>query len=195
MRRRGVSAAPLTRRIEMRFRKVIVIAVALAVLPLGGVFARGAGGFTWGEQYFEAELSNVDLGARITGVYGYSVTWGGQRYGGFAMAIHSDTTMPALEGGFVGAIAGQEGRMGPLMAAVTLWTGFGGMNVPPMYQVPGSLALVAELNVELGFGFLPGVMVTGYAGMQAIVPVSLDQGVIGNAMYTPVLGMRVAWGS
>ena len=179
----------------MRFRKIVAVALALAVLPLAGASARGAGGFTWGQQYFDTQLSNADLGASTTGVYGYSVSWGGQRYGGFAMAVHSDATSPALDGGFVGAIAGQEFRMGPFLTAVTLWSGFGGTNITPLYSLPGTIALFGELSFEAGFGFLPGVMVTGYAGMQAIAPLLPGQGIIGAAIYTPVMGVRVAWGS
>ena len=179
----------------MLFRKIVVLALALAVLPLAGAFARGAGGFTWGEQYFMTPYSNADLGARTTGVYGYSISRGGQRYGGFAMAIHSDEVVPTLDGGFVGAIAGQEMRMGSLMAAVNLWTGFGGTNMHPLYDVPGSFALFAELSVEVGLAFFPGVMLTGYAGLQAMAPILADQGIFDTVLYTPVLGFRVAWGS
>jgi hypothetical protein len=175
----------------MRYRRIAAVALALAVLPLGGAFARGAGGFTLGQQYFDAQLSNKDLGASTTGVYGYNVTWGGQRYGGFAMALESDE----LKGGFVGAIAGQEFRMGPFVTAMTLWSGFGGTDVTPLYSHPGTFALFGELSVEAGFGFLPGVMVTGYAGMQVIAAVLPDQGIISNAIYTPVMGVRIAWGS
>ena len=178
----------------MPFKRIVALALALAVLPLAGAFARGAGGFTWGEQYFDTALSNADLNARTTGVYGYTVTWGGQRYGGFAMTIHSDTTVPVLEGGFIGAIAGQEMRTGPFMTAVTLWSGIGAINTP-VYQRPGSFALIGELSLEVGLAFLPGVMVTGYAGMQAMVAVVPDQAILTDAMYTPVLGVRVAWGS
>jgi hypothetical protein len=175
----------------MRFGRIAALSLALVVLPLAGAFARGAGGFTWGQQYFDPGLSNADLGASTTGVFGYNVTWGGQRYGGFAMAIHAD----ALDGGFVGAIAGQEFRMGPFTTAMTLWTGFGGTNVTPLYTLPGTFALFGELSFEAGFGFLPGVMVTGYAGMQVMAAVLPDQAIISNAVYTPVLGVRIAWGS
>ncbi len=178
----------------MRSSKIVALVLALCLLPLAGAFARAAGGFTWGEQYGATGPSNVDLGASTVGVYGYDITWGGQRYGGFAMALHSNATQPALEAGFIGGLAGQEMRIGPLVAAVTLWSGFGGMNSAPLDALPGTLALFGEVSLELGFGFLPGVLVTGYAGMQVIAPVLFDQGTIGTPMYTPVLGVRVAWG-
>ncbi len=179
----------------MQFRKIVALALALAVLPLAGAFARGAGGFTWGEQYAMDPFSNVDLGITTTGVYGYSVSHGGQRIGGFAVALHSDAAVPALDGGFVGAIAGQETRLGSLMTAVSLWTGFGASNFGASSRIPETLSLFAELTVEAGLAFVPGVIVTGYAGMQAVAPVLLDQGTIGEPTYTPVIGLRVAWGS
>jgi hypothetical protein len=179
----------------MRFKKVVIVALALSVLPLAGAFARGAGGFTWGEQYFDQSLSNINLGTSDNGVYGYSTTYGGQRIGGFALAMHSDAIAPAFNAGFIGAIGGQEVRIGPFMGAVTAWTGFGGMNTNPLYQGPAAFALFGELNVEAGFGFLPGVMLTCYAGLQAVAQVFPEQAFIQNTIYTPVMGMRIAWGS
>jgi len=167
----------------------------LALVPLAGAAARGVGGFTWGQQYFDADLSNVNLAVETNGVYGYTVTWGGQRYGGFVLAAHSGITVPELHGGFVGGIAGQEARLGPVVLAVTAWTGFGGMNLDPLTGRDGSFSLFGELTLEAGFGFLPGVQVTGYAGLQAIAPVLPGPSLIQGAVYTPVFGMRVAWGS
>jgi hypothetical protein len=178
----------------MRFGKIVVVALLLTVLPLVGVFAHGAGGFTWGQQYPYGVFSNVDLSASTIGVYGYNSTWGGQRYGGFAMAIHSDETLPAFKGGFIGAVAGQEMRIGPVVAAVNLWSGFGGLSLDPLFGNQGVFALFGELTIEVGFAILPGVLVTGYAGLQAIAPVLADHAFIDSAMYTPVLGMRFAWG-
>jgi hypothetical protein len=179
----------------MRFKKVVIFVIALGVLPLVGAFARGAGGFTWGEQYFDQGLSNINLGTSYNGVYGYSTTYGGQRIGGFAMAMHSDAIAPAFNAGFIGGIAGQEVRVGPFMAAVTAWTGVGGMTTNPLSHGPAAFALFGELNVEAGFGFLPGVMLTCYAGLQAVAQVFPEQAIIQNAIYTPVMGMRIAWGS
>ena len=179
----------------MNMGRIFVVAAALLVLPLLGAFARGAGGFTWGEQYFDAQFSSYDLQTSYAGVYGYSVNYGGQRIGGFAMSIHSAMTDPVLNGGFVGAITGQEMRTGPFVAAVNLWAGFGGMSGSASLGLPGSLALFGELNLELGMGFIPGVMLTGYAGMQAVTGVSPEQPLFSSVMYTPVFGLRIAWGS
>jgi hypothetical protein len=179
----------------MRFKKVVVVAFALLAIPLVGAFARGAGGFTWGEQYFDQSLSNFNIQTTYNGVYGYSITWGGQRYGGFAIVAHSDATAPIFNAGFVGGIAGQEMRIGPFLVAINAWTGFGGMTTNPLYQGAGAFALFGELNLEAGFGFLPGIMVTGYAGIQAVAQVFPEESFVRNAIYTPVIGMRIAWGS
>jgi hypothetical protein len=179
----------------MKSLKTGIFAAAMLVLPLA-VYAGGGGGLTWGEQYFASSaLSNTDLQTSTAGVYGYGVTRGSQRVGGFAMAIHTTSPMQAMDGGFVGAIAGQEMRAGPFTAALDLWTGFGGLAAIPALGTSGAFALFGELSLELGLTGIPGVMLTGYAGMQAIAAVQPDQALFGKVMYTPVIGMRLAWGS
>ena len=179
----------------MKGMKIVAFAAALAVLPLTEAFARGAGGVTWGEQYFDSRFSNYDVSMNYNGVFGYSVTYGGQRVGGFAMALNTSAGEPELNGGFLGAITGQEFRTGPFLGAVNLWTGFGGLTGGATPGIPGSLALFGELNLEAGFGFMPGVTLTGYAGMQVTSSLSASAPYFTNVMYTPVLGMRVAWGA
>ncbi|MGA2976187.1 MAG: hypothetical protein ABSF77_12825 [Spirochaetia bacterium] len=177
----------------MKIMKIAALAAALALLPLTGAFALSAGGFTWGQQYFDSQFSNCNLQTNFTGVYGFRVTHDGQRIGGFAMAIHSDATDPVVNGGFVGVITGQEMRAGILVAAVNVWTGIGGMT--PAAVLPGSLALFGEVSLEVGMGFIPGVMLTGYAGMQAMTSTLASPSFFSNVLYTPVFGMRIAWGS
>jgi hypothetical protein len=172
----------------------MALATALVVLPLAAAFAKGGGGFTWGEQYFDSQLANYDLQATSSGVYGYGVTHGGQRIGGFAMALRSAETSD-FTGGFVGTITGQEAHMGPVLVAVDLLTGFGGIAPSATLQTGGTFALMAELDLELGLGFFRGVCLTGYAGMQAFTAFSLDEQPFTNVRYTPVFGVRVAWGS
>jgi hypothetical protein len=175
----------------MSFRRIVVVAAALALLPLSASFARGAGGVTWGQQYFDSQLASNDLQATMNGVFGYSTSRGGQRIGGFAMAVHG----PFVDGGFVGAIAGQEMRTGIFSAGMNLWTGFGGLSASPVTLAGGSFALFGELDLELGFGFIPGVQLTGYAGMQAMMGIPAGRPSFEDVMYTPVFGLRIAWGS
>jgi len=174
--------------------KVILLAAALIVLPLSLACAGGAGGLTWGQQYFDSRLSNVDSQGTFSGAYGYGVTRHGQRIGGFALAVRSLAPNGALNGGFAGLITGQEMHAGPFLLAVNLWTGVGGLTPDPDLPAAGSLALFGELDLELGLGFISWMEVTGYAGMQAVTRAARGGGFTGS-MYTPVLGVRVAWGS
>ena len=178
----------------MNTTRIIVLAVALTVLPLSMACAGGAGGLTWGQQYFDSQLSNHDFQSTFSGGYGYSVTRHGQRIGGFGLAV---TSLPngSLDGGFGGLILGQEVHTGPFLLAVNLWTGFGGLSADPALLTAGSLALFEELDLEMGLGFISWMEVTAYAGMQAITRVGAGHALFSGAMYTPVLGVRVAWGS
>jgi hypothetical protein len=173
---------------------VVVAVLALAALAPLASFAGGAGGFTWGEDWYAPGASSGDLGLRTSGVYGYGTSWAGQRAGGFAMSVSSGAEGSSLDGGFVGAIAGQEMRAGPVVAALTLWTGVGGLGEGAFAGRAGSLALFGELCLELGFAFVPGMQLTGYAGMQAIAPVAPWPVMAGSALYSPVVGVRLSWG-
>jgi hypothetical protein len=179
----------------MMTRKILVLAAAFAVLPLSMAAAGGAGGFTWGQQVFDSQLSNYDVQGSYSGVYGYGVTRRGQRIGGFAMAVNSSSPNGTLEGGFAGIITGQEMRAGPFIAAVNLWMGFGGLNATPALPTESSFALFGELDLELGLGFISWMELTGYAGMQAVTSVAGGRPLFSSVMYTPVFGVRVAWGS
>lgn len=179
----------------MKRVRIIVLAAALAVLPLSLVSAKGAGGITWGQELFSPALSNFDLQTTYSGGYGYGVTRDGQRVGGFILGLHSSTPGTGYDAGFVGLISGQEVHMGPVMGALNLWTGIGGISAVPALGIPGSFALLGQLDLELGFGFTPGMLLTAYGGMQAVVSVVEGQPLFHNVMYTPVLGLRLAWGS
>jgi hypothetical protein len=179
----------------MKGVKIMVLAAALAILPLSVLSARGAGGITWGQEYFDPSLSNFDLQATYSGAYGYSITRDGQRIGGFALGIRSSAPSAEFDAGFVGFITGQEVHFGPVMGAVNLWMGFGGMSASPVLNTPDCFALFGQIELEMGFGFTHGMQLTGYAGMQAIAGVRDGQPLFGNVMYTPVLGLRLAWGS
>jgi hypothetical protein len=179
----------------MNSGKIIILAAALAILPLSMACAGGAGGLTWGQQFFDSRLSNYDFQGTWSGAYGYGVTHHGQRIGGFAMAVRSSAPNGALDGGFAGLITGQEMHAGPFLMAINLWTGLGGLSADPALPSGSSFALFGELDLELGLGFISWMEVTGYAGMQAISRVSGGRPLFSNVMYTPVLGVRVAWGS
>ena len=179
----------------MSATRMVILAAALSVLPLSIAFAGGAGGLTWGQQFFDPALSNSDFPGTFSGGYGYGVTGHGQRIGGFGLAVRSLSPTGGLDGGFGGLILGQEAHGGPFLFALNLWTGVGGLSANPALPGKGSLALFEELDVELGLGFIPWMELTGYAGMQAIMRVGSGSPLFRGALYTPVLGVRVAWGS
>ena len=66
----------------MNTTRTIILAAILTLLPLSMACAGGAGGLTWGQQYFDSQLSNADSQGTFSGAYGYGVTRHGQRIGG-----------------------------------------------------------------------------------------------------------------
>ena len=178
----------------MSVKRMIVAIVALAVLPLSMAF--GAGGVSWGEQYLVPQypdFANYDTQARFTAVYGYSVARGGMRNGGFVLGVHSPNEECGFDGGFIGAISGQELRAGPFVIALNLWTGIGGMR-RAFSAGDGAFALFGQADLELGFTIFPGMRVVGYGGMQAVADILAWQPVSTAVYYTPVAGIRLAWG-
>jgi hypothetical protein len=92
------------------------------------------------------------------------VNWAGRRTGGFALASYSDSASPAVEGGFVGGIAGQELRQLPLLMALNLWAGIGGLSAGRGVPAGGSPAVFGEVSAEIGFTGVPGILVSGGSG-------------------------------
>ena len=179
----------------MKGLKIIVLAAVLGVLPLSVIFAGGAGGITWGQEFVDPAFSNFGLQTTYSGAYGYGVNHDGQRIGGFALGLHATNMGPSFDAGFVGLITGQEVHLGPLMGALNLWTGIGGMSANTVLNTPDCFALFGEADLEVGFGFTHAMQLTGYVGMQAIVSVVEGQPLFHTVMYAPVMGLRLAWGS
>jgi hypothetical protein len=178
----------------MSFRRIAVIVVVLAGLPFAAAFA--AGGVSWGEQYLPPdypELANYGTDVQCTAVYGYATTGFGMRNGGFVLGMRGPSDGCDWEGGFIGAISGQELKLGPFLLAANLWTGIGGTR-RAFDAADGSFALFGQLDVEMGFRVFRGVHVVGYAGMQAIADVLSWDPVAASVSYTPVVGVRLAFG-
>ncbi len=176
----------------MSLRRIAAL-IVLACLPLAAAFA--AGGISWGEQYLlpeYPELANYATDTQSTAVYGYTTTGFGMRNGGFVLGLHGPENECDWKGGFIGGISGQELRVGPFLLAVDLWTGIGG--VASAAGADGNLALFGQLDVELGVRILRGVHLVGYAGMQAIADVLAWDPVSAAVYYTPVAGLRLAFG-
>ncbi len=172
----------------MKSARLLLAVLLLVAVPACVAVAGGAGGVSYGFQYYDPQLSNQNLGLSYITGYGYGVNRWGNRIGGFGMALLSG--IGAADGGVGGMLFGQEFRAGPIMAAVTCLGGVGGAS----YSRHGYMLIFGEADLELGLRVLPWMQVVAYAGYQAWgntipgIPFS-------NAfVYTPTLGVRIGWG-
>lgn len=172
----------------MKTRNILICAMLFAVVPAALAAAAGAGGVGFGYQYYDPQLSSANLNlAYITG-YGYGTDWEGNRIGGFGTSFISSTGDGA--GGVGGVIIGHEWRGGPLIAALTLWTGVGGAGISDR----GCMLVFGEADFELGIRVIPWMEIVAYAGYQAwgnLIPGPAFSIV---SIYTPVFGVRIGWG-
>jgi hypothetical protein len=182
---------PIYRRENMRRKTTILLALIMAVMPLSLAFAGGAGGVLFGIQQFDPQFASFDAQARYVGGFGYGVSRSGLRTGGFGMAFYSDSQFGDFSGGVGGLINGQELRFGPFTAAVDILTGVGGLSM----NEQGYFVVFGEIDVELGVAVSPWMQVTAYGGMQGMANVAPGRPFMDALWYTPVLGVRLAWGS
>lgn len=180
----------------MRIMKTVVIGAALLALPLSFAFAGGAGGVTWSDQRTLPPLSNTGVGMSSVGGFGYGVTSAGQRTGGFGFALYSGSGTDSIAGGVGGIIVGQELRLGPITAALDLWTGLGGISATYQGVESGYCILFGEADVELGAAVTPWMQLVLYGGIQGFADLTPGSGIGARlTRYAPVIGMRMAWGS
>jgi hypothetical protein len=98
-------------------------------------------------------------------------------------------------GGVGGMVLGQEWKGGPFTAAISLWTGLGGIS---LHDVPSRRAygiVFGEAEAEIGIRPVPFMQVVAYAGFQAwgnFVPGLMFRSAV---LTTPVFGFRVSWGA
>ncbi len=180
----------------MRIAKTVIIGAALLALPLSLVFAGGAGGVTWSDQRSVPGLSNM-TGMSSVGGFGYGVSSSGQRTGGFGFALYSGPPgSDSLAGGVGGIIVGQELRLGPITAALNLWTGLGGISATYQGVENGYCVLFGEADVEIGAAVTPWMQLVLYGGLQGFADLTPGSGIGARlTRYAPVVGMRMAWGS
>ena len=187
----------------MKTRITIVAAAAIALLAAVGAFADGAGGVTHGMQYLDLDRCydldggwyTADVGLQTVGGFGYGANRHGERVGGFGLALFSEDPTIEFAGGVGGLINGQQISVGPLTAAAVVWVGAGCLTS----DVPGLdgswVVAFGELDLEVGWALTPWFQVSGYAGMQVMGNVTGSHPFQEFLFYTPVVGVRVAWGS
>lgn len=183
--------------------RLTIAAVALLLFAAVGAFADGAGGVTHGMQYLDLDQCydldggwyTADVGLQTVGGFGYGVRRHGERVGGFGLAFYSDDPTIEFAGGVGGLINGQQISVGPLTAAAVLWTGVGCLTSDAPGLAGDWVVAFGELDLEVGWAVLPWMQVTGYAGMQVMGNVTGGHPLQEFLFYTPVVGVRVAWGS
>lgn len=172
-------------------RKItLALAVIMAIVPLSAAFAGGAGGALYGIQYFDPEFSNFSSQTIYMGGFGYGVSRRGTRTGGFGMAFYSESGLGPT-GGVGGLLSGQELKLGPFMGAVDILTGVGGIST----ETGGYFVLFGEIDAELGFAICDWMQVSVYGGIQGMASVVPGRPLQEMILYTPVIGVRLAWGS
>jgi hypothetical protein len=178
----------------------MIAAAAIAVLAASGAWAGdggGAGGVTFGRQYLDLDHGwyTADVPEISVGGFGYGVNRHGERIGGFGLAFCSADPAVEFEGGVGGLINGQQLSFGPLTAAAVAWTGVGCLHTDVPGMVGSWLTLFLEADVEVGWAVTPWLQVSGYGGVQVMAGLAPESPADGMLFYTPVVGVRIAWGS
>ncbi len=178
-----------SRKAALKGRKLLLAAL-LSIIPASLAAAGGAGGVGFGSQYFDPGASSGDHSLLYISGFGYGRSEApfGQRIGGFGMALLSTDGRTA--GGVGGMLLGQEFRGGPLVAGLTLYYGAGGV----AFNNGGYMVLFGEADFELGITLL-WTQMTVYAGFQAWGNLVPGAPLSAAVVYTPVLGVRMAWGA
>ena len=198
--------------------KIVLVLVAIAVAPVAS-FANGGGGVEYftnaGSDLLESALFHGNVIDMPTGsvtalsAYGFGLTRGGWKIGGFATGFFTQDFALAIPeggmivnraaGGFGGVISGGEGRFGPIGFAVNTRLGAGGLAVmgswtngpQPSPMMAGVFSLFGSVDAELGIIVVPAMFVSVYAGIDAVVPISPF---VVALLAVPAFGARITWG-
>jgi hypothetical protein len=185
---------------------VVLLFAASSAFAMGSnTVGGGAGGVIVGSQtseypYLEDyRVENNNLGLSYIGGFGYGVSPRGAISGGFGMGLvdpHDEED--GVRAGFGGGIGGWRLLRRPVYLTLTSWTGVGGVSLPAAGRIGGEdsyFAVFQELSLELGIPFVPWFTPTVYAGYQFIGNVIPGRLFSDFVSYTPVVGVRIGWGS
>lgn len=199
-------------------RTLFVLLVAFAMLP-GLVYASGGGGIEYLTNVGPDLLPSLALPGGVslpTGSvigfsgFGYGVTRGGWKIGGFGLFLYTDNVsvpVPSLSSsvngavaGFGGVISGGQARLGPFRLSLNLRLGAGviGVRLPyehmsPMMMDAGTACLFGSIDGEVGLLFVPAMLVSVYGGLGSIAPIIPFYGPVPIASF--IAGVRITWGS
>ncbi|MBN1648459.1 MAG: hypothetical protein JW874_10525 [Spirochaetales bacterium] len=171
---------------------------------LASVFARGAGGMMFGyqtltypflDENYDIPGNNLDLS--YFGGFGYGVSRDGVITGGFGFALMDMSGESGIAGGFGGVINGIQLIGWPVQLNLLTFIGFGGIYTGSNSENPnaGFFALLGEVDLELGIPLTPWFMPSIYIGYQVAGNVIPGEIFTSFLSYTPVIGVRIAWGS
>jgi hypothetical protein len=183
--------------------KKLAVLLALFLLLTGlTAFADGCGGLYYGLQTSEYPflkdypVRNNSLGLAYYGGYGYGVH-GHTITGGFGFAITDIDGDTAIAGGFGGVINGVQFIDKPVTVSLISWTALGGISTGNQEGESGEegfFAFMQEITLELGIPINRWFMPSLYAGYQIAGNLIPGTPFDDFLVYTPVIGVRVAWG-
>jgi hypothetical protein len=177
----------------------LLLALLLALTGTAG-FADGAGGMFYGLQTSEYPflkdypVRNNSLGLAYYGGYGYGVH-GNAITGGFGFAVTDTDGNTGIAGGFGGVINGVRFIDWPVTVSLISWTAVGGISTGTQEEgEEGFFAFMEEITLELGIPINRWFMPSVYAGYQFAGNLAPGKPFEDFLVYTPVVGVRVAWG-
>lgn len=177
----------------MNLKRILALGLILSA-AVSAVHADGGGGFFYGLQTPEY-IPNNSPGLMYTGGYGYGVS-GHQVKGGFGVGLSDFQSETGIAGGYGGVIHGARAKVGPANLMITSWTGIGGIKFTqaPSGDSLSYLIVTEEIDLEIGLAVLPWFMPVFYAGYQVMGNVAPGRPFSDFFSYTPVIGVRFAFG-
>jgi hypothetical protein len=179
----------------------VLLALFLTLAGAAG-FSDGAGGVYYGLQTSkypflkDYPVRNNSLGLACYGGYGYGVH-GHNIIGGFGFAVADMSGDTGIAGGFGGVINGLRFIDWPVTVSLISWTALGGIstgNQASGEAEEGFFAFLEEVTLELGIPINRWFMPSLYAGYQIAGNLAPGTPFEDFLSYTPVVGLRVAWG-
>ena len=185
-------------------KKIIMVFILIVMITSAWAKGGGAGGTFFGYQmssypFLEESvvILNNSFGLTYYGGYGYGVRSDGAISGGFGMAIMDPVNESGITGGFGGVINGVQLITMPVHLNLMSYTGFGGIYTGnnSVNRDTCFFVILEEIDLELGVPLFRWFMPVVYIGYQVagnILPGDLFSSFLS---YTPVMGVRLAWGS
>ena len=184
-------------------KKLLVILGCLALPCLA--FAYGGGGFEYFTNVGPDLLPSLNSTSLVTlpsgsvlgaSAFGYGVTAGGWKIGGFGMFFYTDglsIPIPYLgrvdnaSGWVAGVLSGGQARLGPFRLSLNFRMG-AGMAFADWFP---TAALYGSVDGEVGILFVPAMLLSAYTGIGVIAPFLYNGPVPMGAI---IAGIRITWG-